>query len=101
MWVHSCVITLTDVSYSFFSVTPVRQLFNRDTTAIFYRCSDGCLPHVCGQVLVFRGKNTFLVGKCCFYYKFNINCNMTNANVKVPQYNLFCNNEISFSCNAR
>jgi len=44
MWVNSCVIAPVDVSYSFFSVSPARQLFNRDTTAIFYRCSDGYVP---------------------------------------------------------
>jgi len=44
MWVHSCILTLTDVSYGFSSVTPVRQLFRWDSTAIFYCHSDGYPP---------------------------------------------------------
>jgi len=42
--VLSCVLMLIDISYFFFSVVPVRQLFDRDTSAIFHRCSDGYIP---------------------------------------------------------
>jgi len=53
MWFHSCVITLTDVSYSFFSVTLFRQLFNNDTTAIFIVALMGIYQQARGQVLGF------------------------------------------------
>ena len=84
--------------FSFFSVDSVRQLFNRDTTTIFNRYYDGHTP--AGPWPGFRGlrgQNRFLWGKdFCFNYKFKTYCNMTNAVVKVMQYNLFFNNEVSF-----
>jgi len=44
MCVPSYVATLTDFSYSFSSVAPVRQRFNRYTTAIFYCCPGDYVP---------------------------------------------------------
>jgi len=54
------VTTLTDASYFFFSVAPVRQLLNSDTTAIFIVALMDMYRQARGQVLGFRGtKYTF------------------------------------------
>ena len=53
------MITLVDVSYSFFSVASVRQ-FYRDTTAVFIVALMGLCQQARGQVLRFGGtKNIF------------------------------------------
>ena len=90
MWVHSYVIVLVDISYFFFSFSLVRQLFNRNTTVIFYRCSDGYVAtdpwlgfRVWGDKVHFRGE------KFLFLFYVENNYNMTNASVKVPWEILF------------
>jgi len=88
---------LDDVSYYFFSLSPVRQLFNRDTTAIFVVAPMGMYqPGPWPGLRVWGGQNTYLRAKgFCVCYLSKTNCNMTNASMEVPQYNLFCKNEVN------
>jgi len=58
MWIHRCVITLIEISYSISSVVPVTQLFRCDTTAILIVALMAVHQQVRSQVLRWKFLST-------------------------------------------